>query len=70
MVIASECDDNPGGSVTHSAKVLFPSLIARYLPGWLDKADNLILIEHYPHVDRERDMFDQMPFSHWRPTIV
>lgn len=53
-VVASECADNPGSSVTNAAAVLYPSLIAKYLPGWLDQADNLMLLEHYP----EHDTFD------------
>jgi hypothetical protein len=65
VIIASECEDNPGQSVTNAAEVLFASAIARYLPGWLDQADGLILIEHYP----ESDTFDLVTFSSWRPDI-
>jgi hypothetical protein len=46
VVIVSECDDNEGTSVTNCAEFLYPGIIARYLPGWLDQAEELTLIEH------------------------
>ena len=73
VVIASELDDNPGGSVTNQAHVLWPRLIATYLPGRLEHAEDLVLIEHYPGMDgwgrRQRDTFDRVTFSDWTPRI-
>lgn len=65
VMIASECEDNEGQSVTNAAEVLFASAIARYLPGWLDQADGLMLIEHYP----AHNTFDHVSFVSWRPVI-
>ena len=68
VVIVTECDDNPGASITTAADTLYPRIIAKYLPGWLDQAEELILIEHYVGLGgewgrRQRDTFDRVTFS-------
>jgi hypothetical protein len=74
VVVVSECDDNEGTSVTNCAEFLYPGIIARYLPGWLDQAEELTLIEHYPGLvgrngRRGGDQFDTVSFSRWRPRV-
>lgn len=74
VVIATECDDNPGASITTAADTLYPRIIAKYLPGWLDQAEELVLIEHYVGIGgewgrRQRDSFDRVTFTDWRPRI-
>lgn len=75
IVIASEHDDNPGPSITAAAECLYPKLIARHLPGWLDDAAQLTLIEHYPgvgdgHGHRSAETFDQVRFRDTRPRLI
>lgn len=70
VVVVSECDDNAGASITNCAETLYPGVIAKYLPGWLDQADALTLVEHYPGVEgrggrRDRDTFDLVTFDSW-----
>ena len=52
-------------------EVLYPSLIAGYQPDWLEQAEALTLIEHYPGVGGRtgRDTFDLVTFTIWRPNI-
>lgn len=75
VVIASEHDDNPGPSITAAAELLYPGIIARTLPGWLDDAAQLTLIEHYPgvvdgHGHRPEETFDQVRFRDTRPRLI
>lgn len=74
VVVVSECDDNEGTSITNCAECLYPRVIARHLPGWLDQAEELTLIEHYPGLAgragrRGVDQFDVVRFASWRPRI-
>lgn len=74
LVLVSECDNNPGTSITGAAPELYPRLIAKFLPGWLDQAEDLILVEHYPGHQgewgkRQVDTFDLVTFTHWKPRI-
>lgn len=72
--MATECPDNPGTSVTNFADTLFPRLIAQYLPGWLDQAEDLTLIEHYPGAGEGSlaitGTYDQVSFTSWRPRVA
>jgi hypothetical protein len=75
VIVASEDDANPGPSITAAAECLYPRLIARYLPGWLDDAAQLSLIEHYPGLADEQgrraaQTFDQVRFRDTRPRLV
>lgn len=73
VIIATEPNDNTGPSLTNSAEIVFPAIIARYLPGWLDQAEDLTLIEHYEPShgwgSRKADTYDQVTFTDWRPRI-
>ncbi len=73
VIIVSERDDNPGTSITNAADVLYPGIIARYLTGWLDQADALYIIEHYPKREgrggETSETFAQVGFTSWRPVI-
>lgn len=56
------------------ADTLYPRIIAKYLPGWLDQPEELVLIEHYIGIGgewgrRQHDTFDRVTFSNWRPRI-
>lgn len=73
-IVATELHNNTGTSITNCAEWLYPAIIARYLPGWLDQADGLVLIEHYPpepgaQGHRSRDTFALVGFAHWKPII-
>jgi hypothetical protein len=75
VVLVSARADNPGQPITAAAEILYPRIIARYLPGWLDDAERLTLIEHVPGRPdgaghRVGQTFDQVRFGILRPVIV
>ena len=74
VVVLTELPENPSTSVTNLAEHLWPEVLARYLPGWLEQAEYAWLIEHYPGPPnrsggRERSRFDRATFASWTPRI-
>lgn len=74
VVIATELDQDPGQTVTNAAQVLCPGIIIKYLPGWLDQAEDLVLLEHYPAAEgrgrRREDTLDPISCFRWKPWIT
>jgi len=74
VIVVSDLPDNPSTSITNLAEYLWPEVLARYLPGWLEQAEYCHLIEHYPGRPnrsgrRERSEFDRVTFASWTPRI-
>lgn len=73
-MILTELTDNPGLSISASVTTVWPQMIARFLPGWLDDAKVLWMMAHYPGGEglgtRRTDTFDVVRFANYRPVFI